>query len=460
MTAAEDSLRRAERPKDRPPPKTNARPLPTVRARRTAPPAPNTGTAMLFAAITKELKLLSRDLHGVAVLFMMPIVFMLIMSAALSSSQENLNPSARIVLLGNADSLLDEGLLDALRSESLHVEAADIRELAARQAQLQRGSIDLLLLNPNTEDTPLGSERPLRLWLSPDTDRGWLLGVKGIIQKHYTEQRLQGYFDHSGIELDNARNPAVRRIQEQVNKELDDTFGAVEGYLKRELWQETYLNRQGQAVSQPNSVQHSVPAWLIFGMFFIMIPLSNVMAMERQTNTLTRLSMARAPAALLMAAKMIPYFLINQLQFAGMVALGIWVLPLLDMPAFALSGGLPPYAALSACVSLAALGYGLLVSVLARSTEQAVVLGGGGIIIMAALGGIMVPVHVMPEAMQQIARWSPMGWGLEGFQKLLLNHYTLAQIQPWLYRLLGFGLAALAAAAALYRRQLKTQARF
>ena len=58
---------------------------------------------MLAAAITKELKLLSRDLHGVAVLFVMPILFMLIMSAALSSSRENLNPDAQIVLLGKPD---------------------------------------------------------------------------------------------------------------------------------------------------------------------------------------------------------------------------------------------------------------------------------------------------------------------------------------------------------------------
>ena len=111
-------------------------------------------------------------------------------------------------------------------------------------------------------------------------------------------------------------------------------------------------------------------------------------------------------------------------------------------------------------MSLAALGYGLLVSVLAKTTEHAVVLGGGGIIIMAALGGVMVPVHIMPALMQQLSQLSPRGWGLSAFQKLLLNHYTLTQIAPQLLRLAGFGLAALTAAAALYRRQLKTQARF
>ena len=73
------------------------------------------------------------------------------------------------------------------------------------------------------------------------------------------------------------------------------------------------------------------------------------MAMERQTNTLTRLRMARASALSLIIAKLIPYFLINQLQFVGMVALGYFVLPALDMPAFTLSGNWLPYFCLIRC---------------------------------------------------------------------------------------------------------------
>ena len=143
-----------------------------------------------------------------------------------------------------------------------------------------------------------------------------------------------------------------------------------------------------------------------------------------------------------------------------MVALGYFVLPMLDMPAFHLEGDWEPYAVLSAAVSFAAIGYGLLVSVIARSTEHAVVLGGGGIIIMAAIGGIMVPVHVMPEIMQTIAQWSPMGWALTGFQNLLLNHYTLAQIETPLTQLAAFGGVTLLLATLIYSRQLKRQARF
>ena len=413
---------------------------------------------MLIASIAKEMRLLSRDLHGVAVLFIMPILFMLIMSAALSNDNALSNRS-EIVLLSEKNALND-AFLDALKNEKLAVRQAPPEELAQYQEALQAGKFDLLIFNPNKKQTALSEEQNLQLWLNPSVDRSWLLGVKGVLQKHYSQLRLNDYLADNHITLENNKHKPIKEIQNKVNKELDSKFAQINDYLAKDLWQEIYVNRQGKAVSKPNSVQHSVPAWLIFGMFFIMIPLSNVMAMERQTNTLTRLRMARASAWSQIVAKLIPYFLINQLQFVGMVALGYFVLPALDMPAFGLTGDWLPYFVLSGAVSLAALGYGLLVSVLARTTEHAVVLGGGGIIIMAAIGGIMVPVYVMPEIMQTVAQFSPMGWALSGFQNLLLNHYALSQIQQPLYLLSAFGIVTLLLATLIYQRQLTTQARF
>ena len=414
---------------------------------------------MLIASIIKELCLLSRDLHGVAVLFIMPILFMLIMSAALSNNNE-LSHKAEIVLLSETDNQLNQDFFNALKSENLAIQQANLNQLSEYQQQLQAGRFELLIANFNTEKTALKDEQALQLWLNPSVDRSWLLGVKGVLQKHYTEQRIAHYLKDNHITLENNKRKQIKEIEKKVNQELDKKFTQINDYLSQERWQEVYLNRQGQEVAKPSSVQHSVPAWLIFGMFFIMIPLSNVMAMERQTNTITRLRMARAPACSLIVAKLIPYFIINQLQFIGMIALGYFVLPVLDMPAFQLSGSFLPYAVLSSAVSLAALGYGLLVSVIARTTEHAVVLGGGGIIIMAAIGGIMVPTYVMPEIMQTIAEFSPMGWALGGFQNLLLNEYQLPQIANYLWKLTAFGIVTLGLASLIYQHQLKTQVRF
>ena len=143
-----------------------------------------------------------------------------------------------------------------------------------------------------------------------------------------------------------------------------------------------------------------------------------------------------------------------------MLLLGRYLLPEIGVSALLLNGSLAPYALLSAAISAAALGYALLISVCAKSTEHAVVLGGGGIILMAAIGGIMVPAHVMPEAMQQLTWVSPMAWGLKAFQALLLNRGGWDGIMPYLALLAGFAAVSLMLATLVYQRQLRTQVRF
>ena len=417
---------------------------------------------MILASLIKELKLLGHDLHGLAVLFVLPVAFMLIMSVALSRDADP-HINSHIVLVGAADNGLNADFAAALREVQIAVDTLPESDLTQAQAALRQGRYQMLVHNPNAAAAALADEQPLQLQLPPDTEPSWLLAMKGVLRQHYTATRLNAYFAAAKAEpvhVDAVPAPLRTTVNNAVAEATRSRFDVVGDYLARPVFAETYISRAGEAVEKPNSVQHSVPAWLVFGMFFIMIPLSNVMALERQTNTITRLRLARAPATTLVAAKLLPYFLINQLQFVVMLLLGRYLLPLLGVPPLLLNGPLWPYALLAVAVSLAALGYALLVSVLAKSTEHAVVLGGGGIIIMAALGGIMVPAYVMPEAMQALARLSPMAWGLDAFQQLLLNRAGVGGIAAYLQLLLLFAAACLLLAVWLYRRQLATQVRF
>ena len=413
---------------------------------------------MTISSLLKELKLLCRDLHGLAVLFVMPIAFMLIMSLALSRDQDP-HTDSRIALVGIANDSINTALAAALEKEQIHVTLMPSKKLTDAQNGLHDKHFQLVLHNPNSASGKIADDKALQIYVPPDTEPSWLASVKGVLQQHYTETRLDAYFDNNdGIKIDNKKLP--RSIRKDIQKKVDEQFAAVRSFLDKKMLEEHYLSAGSGTVEKPNAVQHSVPAWLIFGMFFIMIPLSNVMALERQTNTITRLRLARASAFGLIAAKLVPYFLINQLQFVGMLLLGRYLLPEIGVPALILNGSLVPYALLSAAVSAAALGYALLISVCAKSTEHAVVLGGGGIILMAAIGGIMVPAHVMPETMQQLTWISPMAWGLKAFQELLLNRSGLDGIGRYLLLLSAFSFSTLTAAVLVYRKQLQTQVRF
>ena len=59
----------------------------------------------------------------------------------------------------------------------------------------------------------------------------------------------------------------------------------------------------------------------------------------------------------------------------------------------------------------------------------------------AAIGGIMVPKFMMPAAMQTLAEFSPMAWGLQGFHTIMLRHGGFADILQPVVQLLAFAAA-------------------
>jgi ABC-2 type transport system permease protein len=194
----------------------------------------------------------------------------------------------------------------------------------------------------------------------------------------------------------------------------------------------------GRAPRRPTAAQHNVPAWTLFGMFFIVVPLSGSLIRERQSGTLRRLmTMPVSPTALL-AGKIAAYVLVCMGQFALMLAAGVWILPLLG------TSGLVPgpefllAVPIALAAALAAAGYGIMVGTLARSYEQASMFGAVSVVIAAALGGIMVPVYVMPRAMQAVSRVSPLGWGLNAFQEVFVRGGGLSAASGGIALLLAF----------------------
>lgn len=120
-----------------------------------------------------------------------------------------------------------------------------------------------------------------------------------------------------------------------------------------------------------------------------------------------------------------------------MVAVGIWAVPLFGGEALVMPAGIGLFHCwlVAAAVSLAAVACALLVASLAQTTQQSTIVGGIGNILMAAIGGIMVPKFMMPGAMQTLAEWSPMAWALNGFHTVMLRDGGFSAILPDLLKM-------------------------
>ena len=77
----------------------------------------------------------------------------------------------------------------------------------------------------------------------------------------------------------------------------------------------------------PNPIQQTVPAWSLFGMFFILIPLTNSMIRDRRSGVFKRLLSFPVRKWQLVVGKVLPFLVINILQFAIMFLVGYGLLP-------------------------------------------------------------------------------------------------------------------------------------
>jgi len=197
---------------------------------------------------------------------------------------------------------------------------------------------------------------------------------------------------------------------------------------------------------KPNSVQHNVPAWTIFAMFFIVIPLSTNIVREKDNGIERRLRVIPGSFDLSMFGKISAYMLICMVQFALMLSTGLFWLPMLGLPVLVIGNNVLTLLAVALTCALAATAYGLFIGILARTHEQAASFGSISVLIMAAVGGIWVPSFVMPPLVKILGSVSPLNWALNAFYDVFLREADLALVWPRLLKLLLFTFILLLAA--------------
>ncbi len=75
-----------------------------------------------------------------------------------------------------------------------------------------------------------------------------------------------------------------------------------------------------------------------------------------------------------------------------------------------------------------AVSYAMCIGVFAHTQEQANGFGAISIVILAAIGGLMVPGFAMPESFRTIMKLSPLHWALQAYYGLFLEGGKLKDV--------------------------------
>ncbi|MDC7994695.1 ABC transporter permease [Altibacter sp. HG106] len=421
----------------------------------------------LWAAARKEAQLLRRDLGGLAILFVMPLVLVITITLIQDSSFKSISQLEIPILIVDLDKgPIAQQVLDGLNtSEAFVISEETSEEVAA--TLVRQGDYKMALVIPEALSEELeekvtaqvattlasfGLEEPtdsindfqdsaskeIKLYFDPVTQQAFKSSVKNGIDKLIAQVESKMIYQAFDNELNEGETSQEQSFSETpfiTYREITagGTFAAGDHTL--------------------NSAQHNVPAWALFAIFFIIVPLSVNMVKEKNQGTFDRLQAAPVSYATLLGGKAMVYILVCLIQFLLMVLIGRFVFPSIGLPQLEIGDRWFVLFFVALCAGLAAIGLGLLLGTLAKTQEQAAPFGATFVVILAALGGVWVPVFVMPPFMQALSKLSPMNWGLNAFYEVFLRQAEWQQLLPDLGLLIGFFLLTTGIAILYHRKQ-------
>ena len=371
---------------------------------------------MFSSMVKKEFLLVLRDKRALSILFLMPALFILIISIAMRDvfTQSSVSFDITIVDLDKSK-ITKEMINDIGKNQSFHIvqNANIVITIPQKYSQSKKK------LNIEIKDFLKSDEIELF--------KAKLLKDITNLKLKIIKNRLMEFSQEAGAAIDNISLDSQELFALKYNK-------------KKEV---------------PNSTQQSVPSWIVFGMFFMITPITTVFINERKQNTLSRLNSMNVSVFSMVLSKIVPYLFIAQIQAFVMIAVGMFIVPLFDTPSLAINGSVLALVFLSFSLSLSAVGLASLIAVSSNSTEQASTIGGIISILLGAIGGVMVPKFIMPEFMQTLANISPMSWGLDGFLDIFLRGGGVSMVLDEALMLMLFGLVTLGVSMVMLRSRMK-----
>lgn len=418
----------------------------------------------MFVSAYKEVLLLLRDWGGLAILFFMPSVLIITITLIQESTFKAVGESTLPIVLVDED----QGEIGKLVAKNL-AEAPNVQlitEIAGQPIDDNRardlvsgGEYQIALV------IPAGISDELNDKVNHNVDK--ILGEFALTgddsttatghqpEKKWKTKEINIYFDPAaGQTFRNGVKSNIERMlsKVEVQKIYDVFIDQMEltedpGLLNDEIIAfNEIIAQKGKDGIIPNAVQHNVPAWILFGIFFIVVPLGINLVKEKNLGTYIRLRTSPVSYTVILGGKIITYTVICLIQFALMLLIAKYIFPLIGLIEFDPGAQLPLMVLIAFVAGLAAIGLGILIGTLAETQEQSAPFGAIFVIILAALGGVWVPTFIMPEVMQKVSAFSPMNWGISAFYDVILRNGTATDIaRPLGYLLLFFVITLIAA---------------
>ncbi len=398
----------------------------------------------------KDLTQTIRDWKAALFLLAMPITFTLLLGFVFSDGEAEKDPRLPVGFLDqDGGSALGAHLLDLLSaSDALRpvvLEGSDVDEVKKGVGDEEMAGA--VVVPPGYSERVLSGET-VRLEVIADEHSTAGMTVRSGIQSAAT--RLLGSVQAAQI--------AARTIEARGGR-VDDSF--MEQALESAIaaWERPPVrvsvtqasaddddaSAEEEGTTEPNSYAHSSPAMMIQFSIAGLIGSAEILVLERKSRALQRLLTTAISRFEIILGHYLAIFALIFLQLALLVGFGQLVLGVSYMR--------EPLATAMVMVAMAlwTASLGLLIGVLAKTEEQAVMFAMIPMFILSALGGAWMPLDTTSETFQAIGHLTPTAWAMDGFQNIVVRGLGLRSVLLPAGILLGYAVAFFALAVWRFR---------
>ncbi|MFM9273489.1 ABC transporter permease [Pseudarthrobacter sp. NKDBFgelt] len=374
-----------------------------------------------------EVRLFLRDRSNIFFVFIFPLLLILLLGSQFGAN----SGQARVVLSGGSGTELAKVLSEQLKEDGVQVSSAGA---GAARDQLSRGRADVGIFISDDDSAAFAAGQPADLEVltaSQSAAQAVLQEVRASVQAVSTERTQQSLLESAGVGATEAAT-ALKQAKESVQQPqvvLVDTNDVTQVF-------------QGLGRFDLGAAQQ-----LLLFVFLSSLTGAATLIKARRLGVIARVMAGPVASWQALAGQALGRFGIAAVQ-GGYIMLGTALL-------FGVDWGNPLLAGLvlaffCAVSAAAAMVIGSLMDNDAAASGVGVGLG----LVLAGLGGSMVPPEFFSETLQAVSRVTPHRWAYDAFAYIQRHDGTLADILPQLGVLAAMALALLALGSFLLQRSL------
>jgi ABC-2 type transport system permease protein len=163
-------------------------------------------------------------------------------------------------------------------------------------------------------------------------------------------------------------------------------------------------------------------------MFFVVVSLGSGIVRDKRSGSFIRLKTMPTSYVLSIVSRQITYLGVTMIQTVLIFAIGVWVFPYVGLPRLDLPEDWWGLILISLLCGWCAVSYAICVGVFAETEEQANGFGVISIVILAAIGGLMIPDFIMTGPFRTVMKFSPLHWCLDAYYSLFLEGGKLKDV--------------------------------